>query len=424
MKTTILTSFSALLVTLLLSVTINTGVIASVGAEAALVSPALEVIAQQTPMAKAGLVGNEILFSPRDFERVLNMSEITSITVTAVPAATDGELLIGSSTVCAGQTISRDSLELMSFAAAGDGRQASFDFRVDDRPYTLTCRLYLLDGINYSPTVGTQLTAVSTYRAVAAYGRLSASDPEGDALTYQIVSYPEHGCLQLYGDGYYAYTPSSDYTGRDSFRYVVYDTYGNYSAAGTVPLEISTSISSAKYEDMVGSQAYAAAIKLTDMGVMNGTQVGEGCFFYPERGVTRCEFVVMALKAAGVSSLPAVSDTGFVDDADIPSALKPYIATAARLGYVMGSSLNGEKYFFPNAQLTVAEAATIVTAILGLDTEVAVSTFAGEASSPIWARQAVGQLVERGLLPSDESVDFGGALTRAQAAIMLAALAD
>lgn len=424
MKTTVLASFSALMVTLLLSVTVNTGIIAAADTDSPPVSPALSIIAEQTPMARAGLVDNEILFSPRDFERVLNLSRIGSITVTATPAATDGELLIGSSRIREGQTVSRANLELLSFAAAADCRQSSFEFRVDDSPYTLRCRLYLLDRVNGTPTAGSQTLTVGTYRDVSAYGRLPASDPEGDELTYQVVSYPRHGCLSVAADGAYTYTPSASYTGQDSFKYVVYDKYGNYSAAREVQLAVNVSTSAAKYEDMTSSHAYAAAIRLTDLGVMNGTRVGDVSYFYPERGVTRCEFTVMALKAAGVSSLPAVSSTGFADDGDIPTALKPYIATAARLGYVRGCSHGGETYFLPDAQLSVAEAATIASAIMGLDGGAAIPTFAGDASSPVWARAAVGQLVSLGALPSDASLDFGDSLTRETAAVLLSALAD
>lgn len=425
MKTTVLMSFSALLVTLLLSVTVNTGIIAAAGSDTAPVSPALCVIAQSTPMAKSGLAGNEILFSPRDFERVLNLEQIKSITVTAVPAATDGELLIGSTTVRAGQSISRSNLELLSFAAAGDCRQSSFEFRVNNSAYTMCCRLYMLDSINYSPTAGKQQLSVGTYRDIAAYGRLYAADPEGDQLTYQIVTYPRHGRVVLYDDdGKYVYIPDSDYTGQDSFEYVVSDKYGNYSAASRIKLEVSTSVSSAQYEDMKQSAAYAAAVRLTDMGVMNGTQVGNVRYFYPNRGVTRCEFVVMALKAAGVTSLPTVSDTGFYDDADIPEALKPYIAVAARAGYISGSSWNGNKYFLPDAPMTIAEASTVCALMLGLDTSAAVPAFAGEGTAPVWAKQAIGLMVERGLLSGDDRTDYGAALTREQAAILLASLAD
>ena len=94
MKRTVLLSISALLVTLLLSVTASAGVFESGGERESAVSPALQIIAHYTPMAKAGLSGHEILFTPDDFERALNLSQVSSITITA-PDVTEGELLWG-----------------------------------------------------------------------------------------------------------------------------------------------------------------------------------------------------------------------------------------------------------------------------------------------------------------------------------------
>ena len=34
-------------------------------------------------------------------------------------------------------------------------------------------------------------------------------------------------------------------------------------------------------------------------------------YFYPEQTVSRMEFLVMAMRAVGVGSVPTISDTGF-----------------------------------------------------------------------------------------------------------------
>ena len=73
--------------------------------------------------------------------------------------------------------------------------------------------------------------------------------------------------------------------------------------------------------------------------------------------------------------------------------------------------------------MTIAEAATVTAAMLEIDTDVAVAAFTGDDSAPVWARAAVGQLVSRGLLSDDNKVDYGAAITREQAAILLAGLA-
>ena len=70
---------------------------------------------------------------------------------------------------------------------------------------------------------------MSTLAGIPVYGKLAATDPEGDALTYRITAYPDKGTLRLTNraDGSFCYTPVDGYTGEDSFRYVVLDEYGN-----------------------------------------------------------------------------------------------------------------------------------------------------------------------------------------------------
>ena len=45
------------------------------------------------------------------------------------------------------------------------------------------------------------------------------SDADGDKLTASLVSEPEHGRVELAGDGSFVYTPDKDYNGEDSFTY-------------------------------------------------------------------------------------------------------------------------------------------------------------------------------------------------------------
>jgi large repetitive protein len=52
------------------------------------------------------------------------------------------------------------------------------------------------------------------------------SDPEGDAITYSVVSGPLHGQLVLQPGGAFVYTPDLNYNGEDSFVYQGCDPYG------------------------------------------------------------------------------------------------------------------------------------------------------------------------------------------------------
>ena len=195
MKRTLLLSVSAILMTLLLALSPRVGATES---ESVPVSPALQIIANHTPVAKAGLAGKELLFSAEDFERALNIEKISSITITDAPAVTDGELLVGSVRLAEGHTVSRAHLSMMSYAAATDDiKDSSFSFTVNGSPYSITCSLYLLDKVNYSPSTSEGVKTVGTFRDVAVFGRLGGSDPEGDKLTYQVISYPKNGAFIL-----------------------------------------------------------------------------------------------------------------------------------------------------------------------------------------------------------------------------------
>lgn len=54
-------------------------------------------------------------------------------------------------------------------------------------------------------------------------GHVTGHDPNGDALTYILVTPPAHGDLVFHDDGTYTYTPHADYHGTDSFTYKVND---------------------------------------------------------------------------------------------------------------------------------------------------------------------------------------------------------
>jgi len=48
-------------------------------------------------------------------------------------------------------------------------------------------------------------------------------DPDGDSLSINSITQPEHGAVTNNGDGTVTYTPDADYTGEDSFEYTVSD---------------------------------------------------------------------------------------------------------------------------------------------------------------------------------------------------------
>ena len=62
------------------------------------------------------------------------------------------------------------------------------------------------------------------------------TDPDGDALTAQLVSSPPNGTVALLSDGSFTYTPNAGFTGDDSFSYTASD--GSLSSTATVTITV------------------------------------------------------------------------------------------------------------------------------------------------------------------------------------------
>lgn len=393
-----------------------------------ILSPALNNLAYRSAMAKWTLTGNDIYFCADDFCRALNRAEIDYVTVTALPDQAFGSLVLGSTPVTKGQTISASNLALLKYISAdasGDKESLnSFEFSCGNVGYTMACNLYILKKNNYAPTVQSTaktLLTLSTYNDITVHSILRGYDPDGDDISFEIVSYPKNGYIKMdtSAKGKYTYTPKAGYHGKDSFMYIVKDKYGNASAATTVALTINRRKTSVVFSDLDESEYQSHAVSMTEAGIMSGTQIGNGYYFYPDQTVSRVEFLVMAMNSVGITEVANVKDTVFFDDNDIPVSMKGYVAAAYRLGYVGGTVENGELYFKPDEALTRAEAAYILCNLLGIDskpTTVAVFT----DSVPSWAENAVYTMSALGILRENNGkISSYAKLTRGQAAQML-----
>ena len=392
-------------------------------------SQGVQILSASTEMAVWGPRGNDVLFEAEDFSRNLNLSTIHYITIVSLPNAAEGELLMGSVCVNVGQVISGENIAHMCFAAADDSvTKASFGFSANGNATVMTCNVYLLNGMNYAPTVSMASSAtlqMSTYRDSEVYGRLSAYDPDGDALVFEIVKAPANGSVLLIdrAEGTYVYAPRSGFTGSDEFSYVARDVYGNYSSVTTVELQVMTSGTSITYVDMVDSKAANAALELTEAGIMSGAQIGNQHFFYPERTVTRAELLVMAMNAAGSTDVPACETTGFDDDADIAPAMKGYVSAAYTMGYISGTLKDGKLCFLPNEEIMRAEAAVMLCAILEEESSGVIPTFADGAEIPVWAKESIYTLNVLGVMDAtDGYISPTSALTREEAVLALQAV--
>jgi VCBS repeat-containing protein len=86
---------------------------------------------------------------------------------------------------------------------------------------TVTVTIQQTSPSNRAPSANNlNITATA---GVAKSGQLQGSDPDGDTLSYVIVSQPGKGSLTLDASGAFVYTPNANSTGSDSFTYKVSD---------------------------------------------------------------------------------------------------------------------------------------------------------------------------------------------------------
>lgn len=394
-------------------------------------SSGLYVIANQNNMAKSALVGQKIVFSEDDFKKNLNVSQISTVTVTKTPSSEEGALCVGDVLVNEGQTVSAANLSLLNFRAAnGDVRESSFKFKVNSFEYEMTCNLYFLKNENSAPTLlleDERSFSVSTHQSVTVWGRVSAYDKDGDPVRYEVVTYAKNGTLRFDGEtGDYSYTPTGTYFGEDSFEYVAVDKYGNYSTSRKVTLAVKERSTDVNFEDMVGHKSHHAALTMAEIGVMSGTNMSGKTYFMPDRAVSRVDFIVMLMDALGYAPSANVTSTGFTDDADIPPQFKGYVCAARDRGLVLGTvNSKGEYLFEPSREITRSEAALIVSKVVDAPVPTIKPTFADKTDIPTWARDAVYTLNSLGILDDDGGfVSPNAPLTRASLAAMLCELLE
>ncbi len=92
------------------------------------------------------------------------------------------------------------------------------DGKATSDPATVTINVA---AVNDAPVAAEQ--ALTTDEDTPLNGSVSATDVDGDTLTYAVTSGPSHGTLKLNTDGSFTYTPAADYNGPDSFTFTASD---------------------------------------------------------------------------------------------------------------------------------------------------------------------------------------------------------
>ena len=116
---------------------------------------------------------------------------------------------------------------------AGDTLTESFTVAtIDGTPSKVTITI---DGTNDAPVVTPDSKTTPEDQPIS--GALTATDPDGDPLTFVLKDGPANGTVSVQPDGTYTYTPNHDYNGPDSFTVTVSDGKGG-SVVTTVSLTV------------------------------------------------------------------------------------------------------------------------------------------------------------------------------------------
>ncbi len=423
--------FISLLFLLLLGVIMSSTAMA----KEPIISPALNILAGKTDMAKAALVGENMGFTADDFLKAMNLKFIDGITVSALPKEEDGKLMLGKTNVSEGEYISADKLQKLTFVPQSKSVRAStFFFNVNSSEYALKCNMFFLDKINYSPTlslVNKNLLTFKAHEETPNVGRLSSYDPEGDPVSYEIVKYPKNGSVVLsdISKGEYVYTPTDNFYGEDSFSYVARDVYGNYSAKAEVKVTVKQKQTNVVFGDISTLEVYNSALTMAENQLMCPSPVDGVTYFCPDQTISRGEFLALAMQSCGIDTPDSTNVIYFDDNDEIPKDVRDYVNTAYSLGIINGSKIDDKLCFLPNSTITRAEAAVMLNNILSYsdagEEPIIMPTFADSSNIPSWAKESIAVMNHMGIISSnDGNASPESIVTRGDAACMLAQIIE
>lgn len=287
------------------------------------------VCLRQVPSSGALCLGGRVL-RPGD---VLTQEQLSAVTYTSVRREEDGA----------------EALTYLPVSASGLEEEVTLNFAIR--------------GKENKPPIAED-SALETYKNLANTGVLRAKDPEGEPLTFTVTRQPRRGEVTIGENGAFTYTPKNNKVGVDSFAYTASDPQGKVSREATVTITILRPTEATEYTDTFGTDCAFAAEWMRSTGIFTGeTLAGNPCFF-PEKNVTKGEFLTMVVKTL---SIPVEEEADASLRGNLPQWLRPYAAAALRAGLTAGTPWQGD--FAESDAVTVQDAAALLCACLDLDAE-------------------------------------------------------
>ncbi len=162
---------------------------------------------------------------------------LSSCSSPTLSATSSNTLLVANATLTAGFSGTPPNCSLTFTPASNQVGTAAITVIVNDGSLGSNTTFSLtVNAVNDTPTANAD--SFSTNQDTAYSGNLSASDADGDALTYSKVADPSHGTVTVTGaTGAFIYTPTASYTGSDSFTFTVSDGLAT-STAATISIQV------------------------------------------------------------------------------------------------------------------------------------------------------------------------------------------
>ncbi len=336
---------------------------------------------------------------------------LAGICITGLPSPKSGTVLLGTRVLRPGDILTASQLSQMTFhpLRTQEDAQAVISYlpiyknRVEK---TATMTLGIRGKEDKAPVA--QDSSIETYKNLSNDGILKANDPEAQQLTFTVVRGPKRGTVEVNGDGTFTYTPKKNKVGVDSFTYTATDPAGNVSREATVTVQILKPSDARQYADTAGHSCRFEAEWMRNTGLFVGEQVGGSACFYPEKTISRGEFLAMVIK---VLDIPLENTDSAQVPANTPQWLKPYLLAAQRSGLLA----NWQNTASLSDPITGAEAAVVLQNALDLTVSSKVleaeQTAAKDEALPSWAAASLTVMAENGVV-----LGANDAMTRAEVA--------
>ncbi len=350
-------------------------------------------------------------FSSEDFSQ--SEQPLTGICITELPEAQSGTVMLGNRVLQPGDILTADQVAQMTFCPlrTQENAQATVSYLpiYENKVAPSATMTIAIRGKKDEAPIARD-SAVETYKNLSNEGKLMVTDPEGEPMRYTLIRAPKRGAVELRADGSFCYTPKKNKVGVDSFTYTATDPAGNVSREATVTVQILKPTDARQYTDTAGLDCRFTAEWMRNTGLFEGEKLGGQLCFYPNKTVSREEFLTMVVQ---LMDIPVEANTSAAVNADVPNWLKPYLAAAVRSGLTAGLPEAAET----GAPITGAEAAVVLQNALALTAgEQALETAATEQPEdvPAWAVSSLHILAENGVnMPANEP------MTRADVAEVL-----